>query len=302
MNAIQSQLLSLTRKVFIGISGRSLTDEETNWLRSEKVGGVILFARNYESKAQLKALTDSIKAVRSELLISVDHEGGRVQRFRDGFTQIPPMRTLGDAYDFDPDKALLEATEYGETIGRELQDVGVDFSYTPVCDLDFGLNSAIGDRAFHYDPYVVAKLAAALHKGLNRAGSVGIAKHFPGHGYVAADTHLEMARDTRTLDELWQFDLIPFREIINAGIEGVMPSHIIYDAIDPDYSAVSSKKCMTFLREELDFQGVIISDDLDMKAADALGDVHDKVAACFNAGIDIVLLCNDFDAIRAYLA
>src|SRR5699024_513095 len=137
----------------------------------------------------------------------------------------PPMRTLGDAYDFDPDKALLEAVEYGETIGRELQAVGVDFSYTPVCDLDFGLNSALGDHACHYDPYVVAKLTTALHEGLNRAGSVGIAKHFPGHGYVAADTHLETACDTRTLDELWQFDLIPFREIINAGIEGVMPSH-----------------------------------------------------------------------------
>ena len=298
---VRTQILDLKNAVFIGLSGVELTSEEREWLMHPLVGGVILFKRNYVDLVQLKALTASIKMINPRLLISVDHEGGRVQRFRDYFTEIPAMRTLGERYDEAPEMALKEAFEIGQTIAQELKRAGVDFSYTPVCDLDYGVNPAIGDRAFHHDPLVVAELVRALYRGLKAGGSIGVAKHFPGHGFVNIDTHLAIARDERPLSVLESADLIPFKYLIDEGVEALMPAHIIFDCIDSDNTVISSSKWMVYLREAMGFKGVIISDDLDMKGADHLGSVQEKVDACFNAGINIVLLCNDMVAIRSLL-
>lgn len=299
---LRDQLLSLKSSVFIGISGLSLTVEEQVWLKHPLVGGVILFSRNYQDISQLKTLTKSIKEINPQLLISVDHEGGRVQRFREFFTKIPPMRVLGALYDEDPEKALEEAFKVGRLIATELQNVGVDFSYAPVCDLDYGVNPAIGDRAFHHNAAIVAKLVTQFYEGLKIEGSIGVAKHFPGHGYVNIDTHLAIARDDRTLAALEKTDLLPFKKLIKAGVEALMPAHIVFSCLDGENTVITSKAWMTYLRETLGFSGVIISDDLDMKGADHLGSVKEKVAACFDAGINIVLLCNDMTAIRALLS
>ncbi len=293
---------SQEKGVFIGISGLTLKKEERAWLRHPLVSGVILFTRNYQDRAQLKALTSEIRRVNPSLLISVDHEGGRVQRFREGFTEIPPMRYFGELYDQSPKKALEAVKRAGETIGRELNEVGVDFSYTPVCDIDYGVNPAIGDRAFHHDPAVVAQLVTALYEGLQEGGSIGVAKHFPGHGFINIDTHLAVATDSRSLAELEEADLKPFKALIEAGIEAMMPAHIIFPALDPDATAVTSPKWIDYLRNKLQFSGAIISDDLDMKGAEHLGSVKEKVEACFNAGINIVLICNDMEAIRELLS
>lgn len=298
---IRAQILSLQSSVFIGISGIVLSEEEKGWLTHPLVGGVILFKRNYIDIPQLQDLTASIKAINPSLLISVDHEGGRVQRFREYFTELSAMRALGNRYDEKPAQALEEAFIIGKIIATELKDAGVDFSYAPVCDLDYGVNPAIGDRAFHHDPLVVAALVTALYKGLKAGGSIGVAKHFPGHGFVNIDTHLAIARDERPLSRLESADLIPFKYLIDEGIEALMPAHIIFDCVDSDNTVVSSSKWMAYLRETLGFKGVIISDDLDMKGADHLGSVQEKVEACFNAGINIVLLCNDMEAIRSLL-
>lgn len=299
--AIKTALLKLHSAVFIGISGITLTAEERQWLQHPLVGGVILFSRNYRDIAQLKALTASIKAVDPQLLISVDHEGGRVQRFREGFTTLAPMRALGDLYDSTPEAALTAAFNSGYTIATELQSVGVDFSYAPVCDLDYGVNPAIGDRAFHHDAEVVAKLVSALYEGLKAGGSIGVAKHFPGHGFVNIDTHLTIAHDDRSLAELETHDLIPFKTLIHAGIEALMPAHIIFSCLDATHTVITSEKWLHYLRHQLGFGGVIISDDLDMGGANHLGSVEEKVQACFDAGINIVLLCNDMRAIQSLL-
>lgn len=300
--SVRTQILNLKNAVFIGLSGLELTSEEKEWLRHPLVGGVILFKRNYADLIQLKALTASIKAMNPELLISVDHEGGRVQRFREYFTAIPAMRTLGERYDESPEMALKEAFEIGQTIAKELKNAGVDFSYTPVCDLDYGVNPAIGDRAFHHDAQITVALVVALYEGLKSEGSIGVAKHFPGHGYVNIDTHLAIAHDNRSLEELESADLIPFQKLINSGVEALMPAHIIFSCLDAENTVITSKAWMQYLRETLGFKGIIISDDLDMKGADHLGTVQEKVAACFDAGINIVLLCNDMHAIRELLA
>lgn len=292
----------LKESIFIGLSGLSLTPEEKNWLLSPKVGGVILFQRNFSSLQQLKRLTNAIKELRDSLLVSVDHEGGRVQRFHQGFTTIPPMRELGISYDQNPKDALAQAKHYGHIIARELKEVGIDFSYTPVCDLDYGVNPAIGSRAFHRDPLIVASLARALYQGLKEGGSIGVAKHFPGHGYCQIDTHLEKAVDNRPLATLMENDLLPFKALIEEGVEAIMPSHIIYPTLDKKRSALTSPRWIAFLREELGFKGAIISDDLDMKAfLDDSYTIEEKVDYCFKAGVNIALLCNNFTNIRDYI-
>src|SRR5699024_7806938 len=266
--SISSQLLSLKSSVFIGVSGLVLTDEEKEWLIHPLVGGVILFSRNYQDIPQLKALTSSIKAINPALLISVDHEGGRVQRFRENFTRLPAMRVLGTVYDQDPEKALEQAFSAGSVIAKELKAVGVDFSYAPVCDLDYGVNPAIGDRAFHHNAAIVAKLVTQFYEGLKSEGSIGVAKHFHGHGFINIDTHLAIAKDDRSLEALEQADLLPFKKLIRAGIEALMPAHIIFPCLDAENTVITSKVWMQYLRETLGFSGVIISDDLDMKGAE----------------------------------
>jgi len=281
----------------LDVEGLELKQEDRDRLAHPLVGGVILFARNYASPTQLCLLTDEIHAVRDpQLLIAVDHEGGRVQRFREGFTALPPMRTLGQRWDLDAGQATDEAERYGQIIGSELAAHGVDFSFTPVLDLDYGQSSVIGNRAFHRNPDAVAQLAAALCRGLRACGMAAVGKHFPGHGFVSADSHDETPVDERALALLESDDLVPFAALIGSGLEGIMPAHVVYPAIDPRPAGFSDVWLRTILRDRMGFDGMIISDDLSMAGAGGVGDVVARADAAFSAGCDMVLLCNDAPA------
>ncbi len=279
--------------IMLDVVGKELTADDIRRLQHPLVGGVILFARNFESCAQLKALTASIHAVRQPpLLIAVDHEGGRVQRFREGFTKIPPMREFGKIWDQHPRKAKELATEAGWILAAELRAHGVDFSFTPVLDMDYGESLVIGDRAFHLDPQAINDLAFALMQGLKKGGMAAVGKHFPGHGFVVADSHVSMPIDERSFDEIAQNDMQPFRMLIDDGIPAIMPAHVIYAKVDDKPAGFSQKWLQKVLRERLGFNGVIFSDDLSMEAATAGGDVKTRALAALNAGCDMVLLCN----------
>jgi beta-N-acetylhexosaminidase len=280
--------------VMLDIAGIELTAEDRERLTHPSVGGVILFARNYVSPRQLSLLTDAILALRDpQLLIAVDHEGGRVQRFRDGFTELPPMRTLGQRWDHDPLAAALEAERCGRVMASELAAHGVDFSFTPVLDLDHGQNSVIGDRAFHRDPDAVGELAGALCRGLRAGGMAAVGKHFPGHGFVSADSHTETPVDDRVLALLEKDDLMPFGALIGGGLEGIMPAHVVYPAVDPRPAGFSDVWLRTILRKRMGFDGMIFSDDLSMAGAGSAGDVVARADIAVAAGCDMVLLCND---------
>jgi len=279
--------------VMIDVVGTVLSADDIKRLQHPLVGGVILFKRNYENNAQLKALTASIHAVRQPpLLIAVDHEGGRVQRFREGFTKIPPMREFGKIWDKNPKKAKELATEAGWILAAELRAHGVDFSFTPVLDMDYGDSLVIGDRAFHLNPQAINDLAFALMQGLKKGGMAAVGKHFPGHGFVAGDTHVSMPVDERSFDKIAQNDMQPFRMLIDDGIQAIMPAHVIYTSVDDKPAGFSPKWLQKVLRERLGFNGVIFSDDLSMEAASAGGDVTTRALAALNAGCDMVLLCN----------
>ena len=281
----------------LDVAGLELTADDRERLLHPSVGGVILFARNYASPRQLGYLTDAIFALREpRLLIAVDHEGGRVQRFRDGFTDLPPMRTLGQRWDQDAREAVDEAERFGRIIASELAAQGVDFSFTPVLDLDYGQSSVIGDRAFHRNPGAVAQLAGALCAGLRASGMAAVGKHFPGHGYVPADSHLETPVDDRALALLEKDDLVPFAALIKNGLEGIMPAHVVYPAIDSRPAGFSDFWLRTILRERLGFDGMIFSDDLSMAGAEGAGGVVARADAALAAGCDMVLLCNDAPA------
>src|SRR5258706_179318 len=237
---------------------------------------------------------DAIRELRKpSLLIAVDHEGGRVQRFRHGFTPIPAMRELGRLWDRDPAQALAAARGCGFVIGSELQAHGVDLSFAPVLDVDYGESSVIGDRALHSDPNVIAVLAEALQAGLNAAGMISVGKHFPGHGYVRADSHLEVPVDDRTLAEINASDLIPFQRMARSGMGGMMPAHVIYPRVDSKPAGFSSVWLQKILREKLGFDGIVFSDDLSMEGASTAGGMMSRANAALNAGCDMVLLCND---------
>jgi beta-N-acetylhexosaminidase len=289
--------------VVLGVEGLALTDADRVRLAHPLVGGVILFTRNFTDTAQLRSLTAAIKALRDPpLLVGVDHEGGRVQRFRDGFTAIPAMRTLGEQWDRDPASAAAEAQRVGTVIARELRAHGVDFSFTPVLDLDFGASTVIGDRAFSDNPNAVAHLAACLRRGLNAGGCAAVGKHFPGHGYVAADSHLEVPVDERPLADLVAHDLVPFAVLAKLGLEAVMPAHVVYPAIDALPAGYSRVWLRDILRGRLGFDGLVFSDDLGMAAAVAAGDIVARADAALAAGCDMVLACNEFDAMDDLLA
>ena len=289
--------------VVLGIEGLTLTAADRARLLHPLTGGVILFTRNFSSCAQLKALTASIHALRSPpLLICVDHEGGRVQRFRDGFTAIPAMRTLGELWDQDVAQAAAEAERLGELLARELRTHGVDFSFTPVLDLDFGASAVIGDRALHGNPNAVAHLASCLRRGLRTGGCAVVGKHFPGHGFIAADSHTDLPVDTRTLDALHADDLIPFAVLAGEGMEAVMPAHVIYPAVDGLAAGFSRVWLQDILRGRLGFDGLIFSDDLEMAGAHAAGDIVARAEAAVAAGCDMVLACNDFAAMDDLLS
>jgi beta-N-acetylhexosaminidase len=283
--------------VMLDIAGIELTAEDRERLGHPLVGGVILFARNYASPRQLGLLTAEIRILRdSPLLIAVDHEGGRVQRFRAGFTELPPMRTLGQRWDHDALGAAGEAERYGRVIASELAAHGIDFSFTPVLDLDHGQSSVIGDRAFHRNPDAVAQLATALCRGLRACGMAAVGKHFPGHGFVSADSHHETPIDDRALALLEGSDLLPFGTLIGDGLEGIMPAHVVYPAIDSRPAGFSEVWLRTILRKRMGFDGMIFSDDLSMAGAGIAGDVVARAGAALAAGCDMVLLCNDAPA------
>ena len=278
----------------IDVVGTALTDDDRRRLRHPAAGGVILFARNYENPEQLTALTDEIERLREPALpICVDHEGGRVQRFREGFSAIPPMRELGRLWDRDREAARGAARAIAYIAGAELAAHGVDFSFAPVLDLDYGGSSVIGDRALHFDPTAVGTLGACVVQGFADAGMGAVGKHFPGHGYAEADSHVAVPRDERKMTEIQKKDLVPFRMAIEAGLAAVMPAHVIYGQVDAEPAGYSKHWLQEVLRGKLGFQGIIFSDDLSMEGASVAGGVPERARAALAAGCDMVLLCND---------
>ena len=283
--------------LMIDIAGTELTDLDRERLTHPLVGGIILFTRNYADPAQLARLTAEIHALRSpQLLIAVDHEGGRVQRFRDGFTRLPPMRNLGVLHDTDPQAALDAAADVGFVLAAELRARGVDYSFTPVLDLDYGPSRVIGDRAFHRKPEVVAQLAEALSRGLREGGMGNCGKHYPGHGYVVPDSHVELPVDDRTLDAI-QEDMLPYRQ---TRLDGVMAAHVIYQCVDCN-TAVFSNKWITYLRNDIKFDGVVFTDDLSMAGAGVVGDMVARVSTAWAAGCDMLLVCNSPESVGSVL-
>ena len=277
----------------LDVAGLTLTTEDEARLHHPLVGGVILFSRNYQSPQQLAELTAAIHQLRTPpLLIAVDHEGGRVQRFRDGFTRIPAMRELGHIWDKSAKRGRHLAQQAGFVLAAELRACGVDFSFTPVLDVDFGESSVIGDRAFHSDPQAIAELAHSLLLGLKQGGMPTVGKHFPGHGYVRADSHLEIPVDERSYTDIEMCDLIPFRQMVNFGLTAIMPAHVIYPKVDKHPAGFSSIWLKNILRGEMQFEGCIFSDDLSMEGAAVAGGVVQRAQAALNAGCDMVLVCN----------
>ena len=278
----------------IDVVGTALTDEDRERLRHPAAGAVILFSRNYESPEQLDVLIEDIRRLREpELLICVDHEGGRVQRFRTSFTAIPPMRELGRLWDRDKELAVEVARGAAYIIGAEIGAHGIDFSFAPVLDLDYGGSSVIGDRALHFDPHAVGALASAIVQGFADAGMAAVGKHFPGHGYAIADTHHDVARDDRVFSEILKKDIAPYRAAIQAGLAAVMPAHVIYAQCDAEPAGYSRYWLQDVLRGRLGFQGLVFSDDLSMAGASTVGGPPERARAALAAGCDMVLLCND---------
>jgi len=287
--------------VVVGIDGLELSAEERRRLAHPLVGMVILFARNFESPAQLCRLTTEIHALRDPpLLIAVDHEGGRVQRFRTGFTRLPAMRRLGELWDRDVLQACRVAASCGYVLASELRAHGVDLSFTPVLDLDWGRSGVIGDRAFHSDPRVVALLASHLCHGLAMAGMANCGKHFPGHGWAEADSHVAIPRDTRSKDEILAQDAAPYRWL-GPQLAGVMPAHVIFEQVDAAPAGFSAR-WLGILRKELGFAGAAFTDDLLMEGASTQGTVIERAQAGLRAGCDLVLVCSDAAAMDAVLA
>ena len=282
--------------LIIDIAGLALTKDDRRRLKNPLTGGIILFARNWGSRAQLTSLCAAIKSIRKDLLICVDHEGGRVQRFKtDGFTHLPPMRALGVLWIKDQLAATNAATACGYVMGAELRSCGVDFSFTPVLDLDYGESSVIGDRAFGRDPRVVTLLAKSLMHGLLQAGMMNCGKHFPGHGFVKADSHHEIPVDKRSLKAILEDDAAPY-EWLNTTLSSVMPAHVIYPKVDSRPAGFSEQWLTYVLRGQLGFGGAIFSDDLSMAGARIIDGEQvsytQAAAAALNAGCDMVLLCN----------
>jgi beta-N-acetylhexosaminidase len=280
--------------VMLDVVGKSLSDDDLRRLRHPLTGGVILFTRNYESRAQVTALCAAIHHARSDMLIAVDHEGGRVQRFRsDGFTRLPAMRALGQLWDRDVLQSCKVATAVGYVLAAELRACGVDLSFTPVLDLDYGPSEVIGDRAFHRDPRVVTMLAKSINHGLLQAGMANCGKHFPGHGFVAADSHIAIPGDERDPKDILKEDAAPYGWL-GMSLSAVMPAHVIYPFFDSQ-PAGFSRKWLVLLRDELGFEGVIFSDDLSMEGASVAGNVVQGAHAALSAGCDMVLVCNSPD-------
>ncbi|MBV8783684.1 MAG: beta-N-acetylhexosaminidase [Gammaproteobacteria bacterium] len=279
--------------LMIDVTGLELATEELELLRHPLVGGVLLFARNYADPAQLSALTAAIHAARSPpLIVAVDQEGGRVQRFRAGFSRLPPARRLGHAYDLDHRAALQLTRSLAWLMAAELRAHGVDLSFAPCVDLDLGVSEVIGDRALHAAPEAVAQLALAWMQGMRDAGMAATAKHFPGHGAVVADSHVSLPVDRRPLVDLAP-ELTPYRRLIPNGLAGVMAAHVLFPAVDSAPASLSGVWIRDVLRGELQFQGVVFTDDLSMGGAAAHGDVVSRARQALGAGCDMLPVCNN---------
>jgi beta-N-acetylhexosaminidase len=280
--------------VVLDPAGTALTDDDRKRLTHPAAGGVILFARNYQSPEQLIALTGEIERLREPALpVCVDHEGGRVQRFKEGFSAIPAMRELGRLWDRDRDAARAAARGISYIIAAELAAHGVDFSFAPVLDLDYGASPVIGDRALHFDPNAVGALAASIIQGFADAGMGAVGKHFPGHGFAAADSHVAAPRDERPVAEIMKKDVFPYKPAIEAGLAGIMPAHVIYSQADSEPAGYSKYWLQDVLRGKLGFTGVIFSDDLSMAGASTAGGPPERGRAALAAGCDLLLLCNE---------
>ena len=290
--------------VMVDIEGYELTADDRELLSDPAVGGVILFSRNFHSLEQVEKLVKAIHGLRTpRLLIAVDQEGGRVQRFRDGFTILPAMRRFGDIHDTDQSLALALSRECGWLMASEIRSTGIDISFAPVLDLDKGISTVIGDRAFHSDPFVVGKLAQAFTLGMKEAGMQATGKHFPGHGSIAADSHVAMPVDDRPFVDIELEDLRPFKFMIDDGINALMMAHVIYSRVDPKPAGFSAFWMKTLLRDRLHFQGAVFSDDLSMEGAVIAGDYIQRAQLSLEAGCDMILVCNNraaaWDVVRS---
>jgi len=280
--------------ILLDVEGLSLTAEDKEILQHPNVGGVIFFSRNYESPAQLAALAKEIKAIRSNVLLCVDQEGGRVQRFIKGMTRLPKLRAIRESSEGNPNSLqtmLAMSEKLGSLMALEVRSVGVDLSFAPVLDLDKGISAIIGDRAFHSEPETVAKLANAYIKGMAKAGMRATGKHFPGHGSVALDSHLGLPFDARPMADI-ESDMMAFRLVIQQGLSAIMPAHIVYSEVDPLPASFSPFWLQTILRQQLRFNGAIISDDLSMGGATGMGSYADRALRAVEAGCDYLLVCN----------
>lgn len=284
--------------VMADIAGLTLTDEDRKFLLQPELAGIILFSRNYESPSQLNDLCLSIKDLRSDLIISVDQEGGRVQRFRTGFLKLPPMAKLGLGYVDNPDLTLKQAYYLGWLMASELIHYGIDISFAPVLDLNYSRSSVIGDRAFADSAEVVYRLADKFIEGMESSGMAATAKHFPGHGYVEADSHLELPTDERSQHDIFSSDLLPFKQLIEQGkLSAIMPAHVVYPAVDENFTAGFSKIWLQkILRQSLGFSGLIFSDDLSMEGAAATGTPAVRAEKAKEAGCNVLLICNNRQA------
>ena len=287
-------------RLMLDLAGTELTAEEQQILQSPQVGGVILFARNIQSREQVTALNAQIRQASANLLIAVDQEGGRVQRLRDGFTPLPPMQLLADSVVQNPEVGVQLVRDTGWLMASEVLACGFDISFAPVLDVDRDTSSIIGDRAFSDQPEMVITLAQAFIEGMNEAGMAATGKHFPGHGGIVADSHLEAPVDHRSWQQLLDHDLKPF-VALSKQLAGVMPAHITFPAVDPDSVGFSGFWLQQVLRQQLGFDGVIFSDDLSMKGADVAGGYIDKAQLALNAGCDMILVCNCPEGAREVL-
>ena len=287
--------------LMIDLRGTAIAADERAWLESPLVGGVILFSRNFVNRRQLTDLVTELHAIRTPpLLVTVDHEGGRVQRFKEPFFRLPPFRALGRLYDEDPQVALKVAASFGWLMAAELRAVGIDMSFTPCVDRDLNLSEVIGDRALHSNARVVSALARRIIAGAKRAGMAATAKHFPTHAGARSDSHTDVAVDRRELAEL-DDDLLPYRELIRNGLPAVMIAHVSFPAVDETPASLSSWWIGTQLREALGFKGAVITDDVSMAGAAAGGTVAGRARRALDAGCDLVLLCNSPDEVPGAL-
>jgi beta-N-acetylhexosaminidase len=277
----------------VDVAGTSLTAEDREVLGHPLVGGLILFTRNFASIEQLESLVREIRAIRQPpLLVAVDHEGGRIQRFRKDFTVLPAMRTIGLRYALDAPQAKILARQCGWLMAAECLAVGIDISFAPLVDLDYGVSTIIGDRAFHRDSRAVAELAISFMHGMREAGMAATAKHFPGHGAVVADSHVAMPVDRRARADMMD-DLYPYQRLIENGLPAMMTAHVVYEAVDELPASFSPYWIGREIRTELRFAGAVFSDDLNMKGASVIGDVPARVQAALAAGSDMTPICNN---------